>query len=121
MKQNRIYKIVIDSDLDEKLKNFQENILSDNEEIVSTSVANIGDANHPQSVLIVVTKEMPNKNRNLLVEERQKVSSNSMPLKIEIKMDKEQPTSHICTFENRTNGTFCVICGSANYYGLDAL
>ena len=71
MKQNnKIYKLEINANFDETLKNFQENILSENEEIVSTSVADIGDVHCPKSILIVVTKETYDPHRNLLLEEQ---------------------------------------------------
>ena len=71
MKQNnKIYKLEINANFDETLKNFEKNVLSENEEIVSTSVADIGDSSHPQKILIVVTKEVHNSHRNLLLEEQ---------------------------------------------------
>jgi len=65
---SRIYTLIVDSDLDSKLRQFQ-NQLNEGEEIVSQSTVKMPDG---KTKLIITTKEVYSKNRNLLLEEHQK-------------------------------------------------
>jgi hypothetical protein len=58
--KNRIYTIKVDSNLDEELRKFEKQ-LNPEEEIIDTTLAK-------KDLLIIVTKESENKNKNLLLE-----------------------------------------------------
>lgn len=62
---SRIYTMIVDSTLDQKLREFQGQ-LNEGEEIVGQSTVKMPDG---KTKLIITTKEARNKTKNLLLEE----------------------------------------------------
>jgi hypothetical protein len=67
MMSNKIYTMMVDSNLDSKLLEFQRQ-LKEGEEIIAQSTVPMPDG---KTKLIITTKEVYNKNKNLLLEELQ--------------------------------------------------
>jgi hypothetical protein len=61
-KKQKFYRFMINADLDENLRVFEEKVLNNgNETVISTAAAN--------NIFIVTTEETHNPNRNLLLED----------------------------------------------------
>jgi hypothetical protein len=67
MSKNNIYTLIVDADLDSKLRQFQSS-LKEGERIVAQSTVPLPDGR----TKLIITTEVPNKGRNLLLEEHQK-------------------------------------------------
>jgi hypothetical protein len=65
MSNNNIYSLIVDADLDLKLKEFKRQ-LKEGEEIVAQSTVEMPDG---RTRLVITTKESPKGKRNLLLEE----------------------------------------------------